>query len=185
MNCSKPGSSPAPVLLEHLVEGRPSCPSCVPCPPASCSASPPLIWSTICCISCSRSLSISCSKRRWASADSKSYAAQLADLAGEVVGQHVEAHVAVLGRSAAAVSARRSSPLVSASRDGVLDGVALLVDDVGRARRRSRRRRRRGSNGRAGPGAPGGGARACSRRPWSRSPLRSRMPCCIMRRSAR
>ena len=53
------------------------------------------IWSTICCISCSRSLSIICSKRCCASRDSKSYALELADLAGEIVRHEIESHVAL------------------------------------------------------------------------------------------
>ena len=58
---------------------------------------------------------------------------QLAHLAGEVVGQEVEAHVAVHGRLAGGLGA----PLVAGALGvgvglalGVVDGVALLVDDV-------------------------------------------------------
>ena len=54
---------------------------------------------------------------------------QLANLAGEVVGQHVEAEVAIGG----AVACRLGASLVATALGclgGVVDGVALLVDDV-------------------------------------------------------
>ena len=90
----------------------------------------PDIWSTICCVSCWRSLSSSCSKRCCGLGRLEVVRLQLADLAGEVVGQHVEAEVAIGGGVACAFWARRSSPLRSAACGGVVDGVALLVDDV-------------------------------------------------------
>ena len=58
---------------------------------------------------------------------------QLADLAGEIVGQEVEAHVALGG----GLPSRLGAPLVAGAGGqslglalGVVDGVALLVDDV-------------------------------------------------------
>ena len=54
---------------------------------------------------------------------------ELADLAGEVVGQQVESHVAVVGRGLRVLG----PPLVAGVlrvASGVVDGVAFLVDDV-------------------------------------------------------
>ena len=88
----------------------------------------PLIWSTVCCMSCWRSVSISSSNRWRASPDSKSYALQFAHLAGQVVGHHVEPEVAILGGLAgwSRRGVRRRWPGVA----GVLDRVTLFVDDV-------------------------------------------------------
>ena len=54
---------------------------------------------------------------------------ELADLPGEVRREHVELQVALHGRVSAS-SRRRSSPLSRAWRTLVVEGLALLVDDV-------------------------------------------------------
>ena len=108
---------------------------------------------------------------------------QLAHLAGEVVGQHVEAEVAV--RRGVACGLR--TPLVATALGGlrgVVDGMTLFVDDVVRARRRSRCRHHRGRNWSSRSWRCSRNLSISSRRPCRRSPLRSRMPSCIIRRSA-
>ena len=93
----------------------------------------PLICSNSWLASCWRSRSISSSNRRAASGRLEVVLLQLAHLAGEVVGQEVEAHVAVRRRFP-----RRLGPALVAGAlgvrlglaHGVVDGVALLVDDV-------------------------------------------------------
>jgi hypothetical protein len=80
--------------------------------------------------------------------------AEFAHLAGQVVGQHVEAEVALRG----SVLRCGGAPLVAAALGclrGLLDGVALFVDDVVELRWRSRRTPLRGRTGRASPDAAG------------------------------
>ena len=72
----------------------------------------------------------------------------------------------------------------SASPGVLVERVALLRRRCRAAPRRCRRRRRRGRTARARPGACRRSFSISSRRPCSRSPLRSRKPLCIMRRSA-
>ena len=77
-----------------------------------------VIWSTYCCISCSRSLSISCSNRCSRLGRVEVVALQLAHLAGEVVGQHVEAEVALHRRVAREVGAALVAALLGLVRAG-------------------------------------------------------------------
>ena len=143
----------------------------------------PLIWSTICCISCWRSLSISCSKRCAASADSKSYADSSRTLPARSFGQHVEAEVAVHRRRRVRPrrGARRRSPRppcvafsMAWRSSSTMSSSSSAISSY--TPPRSNRSSRSWRSWRS--------LSISSRRPCRRSPLRSCMPCCIIRRSA-
>ena len=140
------------------------------------------IWSTICCMSCWRSFSISCSKRCCASRLSKSYALSSRTLPARSSGSMSRRKLRSMAASRAAW-ARRSSPLRSASRVAFsmawrssstmsFNSSAISPYTPPRSKRSSRCSRSSRS------------FCSSSRRPCIWLPLRSRMPCCMRRRRA-